>query len=125
MAVISIDHIQLAMPKGREDEARAFYHNILGVPEVPKPAELSGRGGAWFERGTVKIHLGVEDNFRPAKKAHPALIISNLDELVSSLRSQGYEIVYDKSLLNVERAFTHDPFGNRVELIQHVSDKRI
>lgn len=120
MGVIALDHIQLAMPKGREQEARAFYQNILGIAEVPKPVELAGRGGAWFESGSVKIHLGVEDEFRPAKKAHPGLVVSNLNELVELLRDSGYEVIYDRNMPGVERAFTHDPFGNRIELIHHL-----
>ena len=124
MRVVALDHVQLAMPKGREKDAREFYQDILGVSEVPKPAELSDRGGAWFESGTVKIHLGVEDEFRSAKKAHPGLLISDLNELVGVLRDEGYEVTYDQNLSGVERAFTHDPFGNRIELIKYDSDKR-
>ena len=124
MRVIALDHVQLAMPKGREQEAREFYQDILGIVEVPKPAELSGRGGAWFESGAIKIHLGVEDEFRPAKKAHPAFLISHLNELLALLISKGYPVTEDKSLSEVKRAFTQDPFGNRVELIQYESSKR-
>ena len=75
MAIVGIDHVQLAMPAGREDEAREFYGRLLGLPETPKPAVLAARGGAWFENGTVKIHLGVEADFRPARKAHTALLV--------------------------------------------------
>src|SRR5262249_25076277 len=74
MTIRAIDHVQLSMPAGRESEARAFYEGILGIPEVPKPAHLTTRGGCWFERGSLKVHLGVEPDFRPAKKAHPAFI---------------------------------------------------
>lgn len=123
MGIIGIDHIQIAMPKGREQEAREFYQNILGIPEVPKPDELSGRGGAWFENGKLKIHLGVEDDFRPARKAHPGLLVEALEKLSAILRSKGYDVADDRSLLDVKRAFTHDPFGNRIELIQYDSGK--
>lgn len=118
MGVVALDHIQIAMPKGREQEAREFYQDILGISEVSKPAELSGRGGVWFESGKLKIHLGVEDDFRPARKAHPGLLVRDLDELLAVLKHKGYAVTNDKSLLGVTRAFTHDPFGNRIELIQ-------
>ena len=81
--VRAIEHAQLAMPRGEEDKARAFYTGVLGLPEVPKPADLAKRGGCWFEAGAVKLHLGVEDDFRPAKKAHIALVVENLDALCS------------------------------------------
>ena len=119
MVIFGIDHIQIAMPKGREQEAIEFYQDILAIPQVPKPAELAGRGGVWFENGKLKIHLGVEDDFRPARKAHPGLLIDDLDELSAILRNKGYAVTEDRSLLDVKRAFTHDPFGNRIELIQY------
>ncbi|MES3007296.1 MAG: VOC family protein [Pseudomonadota bacterium] len=123
MIVVALDHIQIAMPKGGEQEAREFYQDILGVPEVQKPAGLSGRGGAWFESGQVKIHLGVDDEFRPAKKAHPALVVTDLDELIATLSRKGYVVTDDRNLSDVKRVFTHDPFGNRIELIQSASGK--
>ena len=123
MGVVALDHIQIAMPKGQEQEAREFYHEILGVSEVPKPAELSGRGGAWFESGQLKIHLGVEDDFRPARKAHPGLLVDDLGALCRILKSKGYVVQDDEAQLGVKRAFTHDPFGNRIELIQYDSGK--
>ncbi len=124
MVVVALDHVQIAMPTGREPEAREFYRDTLGIPEVQKPAGLAGRGGAWFESGQVKIHLGVEDEFRPAKKAHPALLVTDLDQLVATLSSKGYVVTDDRNLSGVKRAFTHDPFGNRIELIQSASDQR-
>ena len=124
MGVIALDHIQIAMPKGREQEAREFYQDILGISEVPKPVALSGRGGAWFENGAIKIHLGIEDEFRPAMKAHPAFLVSDLNQLSALLIKKGYSVTEDQSLPEVNRAFTQDPFGNRVELIQYESGKR-
>lgn len=124
MGVVALDHVQIAMPKGGEKEAREFYQDILGISEVPKPAELSGRGGAWFENGKIKIHLGVEADFRPAKKAHPGFLVSDLPQLLATLMSKGYAVSEDQSLAEVKRAFTQDPFGNRVELIQYESGKR-
>jgi catechol 2,3-dioxygenase-like lactoylglutathione lyase family enzyme len=118
MTVISIDHIQLTMPKGQEPQARAFYQYILGIPEIAKPKALQSGGGIWFEIGTVRIHLGIEDHFRPARKAHPALVVTDFDRLRTSLEAHGYSVTDDHRIPGVRRAFTHDPFGNRIELIQ-------
>ena len=118
MTVVGIDHIQLAMPAGREDEARAFYATLLGIPEIPKPPELAKRGGAWFESGAVKVHLGVEQDFRPARKAHPALLVQDLRGLVLRLRAAGVAVVDDDPLPGYDRIFTADPFGNRLELME-------
>ncbi|MEZ5977699.1 MAG: VOC family protein [Planctomycetota bacterium] len=116
MTILGIDHVQLAMPAGREDDARRFYGELLGIPERPKPAELAGRGGAWFESGAVKIHLGVEKEFSPARKAHPALVVEDLEALATKLRAAGFEAV-DASLPDQPRFFSFDPFGNRVEFM--------
>ena len=118
MNIVGIDHVQLAMPAGREDEAREFYSRLLGIPEVPKPEELAGRGGAWFEGSGVKLHLGVEEEFRPARKAHAALIVRDLRALVERLRAAGVDIVDGKSLPDCDRVFVFDPFGNRLELME-------
>ena len=116
-AVVGIEHVQLAMPPGRESEARAFYSGALGIPEVPKPPELAKRGGAWFESGAVKIHLGVEADFRPSSKAHPALLVRDLRALVDRLQASGIEITEDP-LENFFRVYVADPFGNRIELME-------
>lgn len=105
------------MPQGGEEKARAFYVRLLGLIELPKPSELAGRGGAWFQCGALQLHLGVELEFRPAKKAHPALRVEQLDELLSRLRSAGCEVADDTSVPKIRRAFTADPFGNRIELV--------
>ena len=118
MTVVGIDHVQLAMPAGREDEARAFYARLLGIPEIPKPPELATRGGAWFESGAVRVHLGVEAEFRPARKAHPALLVRDLRGLVLRLREAGATVVDDEPLPGYDRVFTADPFGNRLELME-------
>src|SRR5436309_14886087 len=118
MRVAGLDHVQLAMPAGREEEARRFYSGLLGLPEIVKPPELAKRGGVWFENGTVKIHLGVEADFRPARKAHPGLLIDGLAELVSRLRSAGHVVVDDEPLPGYTRVYTSDPFGNRLELLE-------
>jgi catechol 2,3-dioxygenase-like lactoylglutathione lyase family enzyme len=121
MTVIAIEHVQLAMPPGREGEAHAFYAGLLGIPEVPKPAHLAARGGAWFEAGEVKIHLGVEEDFRPARKAHPAFVVTGLEELVARLRAAEHEVVEDELLAGWQRVYTADPFGNRIELMEGAS----
>jgi catechol 2,3-dioxygenase-like lactoylglutathione lyase family enzyme len=114
---LAFDHVQLAMPAGREDDARAFYVGVCGMSELPKPPELAKRGGAWFASGGVQLHLGVEADFRASAKAHPALRCSDLDALVARLRSAGCDVRDDAALAGTRRAFVADPFGNRLELI--------
>ena len=119
MTVYGLDHVQLAMPPSREAEARQFYGSILGLTEVPKPSNLAVRGGAWFQCGSIQIHIGVETDFRPAKKAHPAFLVEDLKQIIASLRQAGYNIKYDQETVEGhDRAFTEDPFGNRIELLQ-------
>jgi catechol 2,3-dioxygenase-like lactoylglutathione lyase family enzyme len=118
VTVAAIDHVQLAMPAGGEPEARDFYGVLLGLPEQPKPAHLAKRGGCWFESEAVKIHLGVDTDFRPARKAHPALLVSDLVTLVRRLRTAGVEIVDDEPLDGYDRVYAYDPFGNRLELLE-------
>jgi len=113
----AIDHVQLAMPPGGEPRARAFYGNLLGMTEIPKPAELAKRGGCWFTSDGVQIHLGVEADFRPARKAHPALHCRDYEVLVARLRAARVEIKDDDSIPAVRRCHISDPFGNRIELI--------
>jgi catechol 2,3-dioxygenase-like lactoylglutathione lyase family enzyme len=121
VGVEAIDHVQLAMPAGREDEARAFYRDLLGIPEQTKPPHLAARGGCWFESATVKVHLGVEADFRPAKKAHPALLVRDLGDLVRTLTAAGIEIVDDEPLEGYDRVYAYDPFGNRLELLEPIA----
>jgi catechol 2,3-dioxygenase-like lactoylglutathione lyase family enzyme len=118
MRIAGIEHVQLAMPMGEEQRAREFYSQLLGLPEVPKPPELAKRGGAWFENEFLRIHLGVENDFRPARKAHPALLVENLPALVELLRAKGYPVVDNQELPNFSRVFVSDPFGNRIELME-------
>jgi catechol 2,3-dioxygenase-like lactoylglutathione lyase family enzyme len=112
-----IDHVQLAMPSGEEERARAFYTGLLGMKEVAKPAELAKRGGCWFESGGVQVHLGVEAEFRPAKKAHPALRCGDYAALLGRLRSAGFAVNEPDDIPGVRRAHINDPFGNRIELV--------
>lgn len=113
----SIDHLQLAMPAGREDEARTFYAGMLGMKEVAKPEKLARRGGCWFESGSVQIHLGVEADFRPAKKAHPALVCNDYSDFIKRLTQHGVQVNEVDDIPGVRRCHIHDPFGNRIELI--------
>ena len=122
--ILGIEHVQLAMPRGGEDNARAFYSGLLGLPEVPKPEELARRGGVWFERGAVKIHLGVEAEFRAARKAHPAFLVHDLAGLVRRLREAGVEVVDDGLLPRHARVYVADPFGNRIELMERTDEAR-
>jgi catechol 2,3-dioxygenase-like lactoylglutathione lyase family enzyme len=114
----AIDHVQLAMPVNQEAAARKFYCEILGMVEMAKPSELAKRGGAWFVSGKVEIHLGVEEDFRAAKKAHPALRCSDYDLLLSKLRAATVLVQEDDNIPGLRRCHIHDPFGNRLELIK-------
>jgi catechol 2,3-dioxygenase-like lactoylglutathione lyase family enzyme len=118
MPIIAVDHVQLAMPAGGEADARKFYQDVLGIPEVPKPASLAARGGCWFVRGTLKVHLGVELDFQPARKAHPAFLVENLPGLVKRINDAGFAVTADEALEGYNRVYVSDPFGNRIELIE-------
>jgi catechol 2,3-dioxygenase-like lactoylglutathione lyase family enzyme len=113
----AIDHVQLAMPLGTEDEGRRFYRDLLGMAEIAKPPELAKRGGCWFESGEVQVHLGVEKDFRPAKKAHPALRCRDYLALIERLRCAGVAVDETGDIPGVRRCHIQDPFGNRIELI--------
>jgi catechol 2,3-dioxygenase-like lactoylglutathione lyase family enzyme len=117
-AITGIHHVQLAMPAGGEASARRFYSDLLGIPEVPKPVELARRGGVWFETATIRIHLGVEQDFRPARKAHPGLLVADLRMLAKQLRDAGYSVTEGEPLPNYEHLYVDDPFGNRLELLE-------
>lgn len=118
MRIKRIEHVQLAMPAGGEDRARAFYKEVLGIAETPKPANLAKRGGCWFERDDLKIHLGVEADFRPARKAHVALLVTDLPLLREKLNAAGYVLKEDEPLEGYQRIYVDDPFGNRIELME-------
>lgn len=117
MALLRIEHIQLAMPVGEEDSARRFYSDALGMDEVPKPENLAKRGGCWFQTGDVRVHLGVQIDFIPATKAHPAFEVDDFDELRERLDAAGFYCNDDEPLIGFRRTYVSDPFGNRIELM--------
>jgi catechol 2,3-dioxygenase-like lactoylglutathione lyase family enzyme len=116
---IALDHVQLAAPPGCERQARHFFGELLGLPEVEKPPQLGGRGGVWFSLGSHQLHIGVEDPFMPARKAHPALRVAPgmLDALAEHLAASGAPVTWDDALPSERRLYTEDPFGNRIELL--------
>lgn len=123
MAITGLDHVQLAMPQGEEGRAREFYCGVLEMTELPKPANLAVRGGCWFEAGGAHVHLGVEAGFRPAKKAHAALLVDDLARLAARLDRHGHGFAPGEPLSGYLRGDTHDPFGNRIELMQKVAER--
>lgn len=123
MKVESLDHAQLAMPAGGEAAAAAFYEALLGLPQVAKPPHLARRGGCWFESDTVKLHLGVDPDFTPARKAHPALVVSDLRALVTLLVERGVPVDDDAPLEGYDRIYVEDPFGNRIELMEPKAER--
>lgn len=124
MSIYGIDHVQLAMPTGGEERATAFYEDVLGVPRVPKPSNLEARGGCWFELGDLRVHLGVDPGFRPARKAHLAFLVKDLQQLVERLIEAGCEVHDDEPLDGFDRVYVDDPFGNRIELMEPLSHSR-
>lgn len=122
MPPIGIHHVQLAMPPGGEPRAIAFYQGLLGISQVTKPAHLAERGGCWFETGPVRIHLGVEEDFRPSRKAHPALLVEDVAAVRAALEEAGAEVVDDRALSGHERFYVYDPFGNRIEILQGLTE---
>lgn len=115
--IVGIDHVQLSMPAGGEDEARRFYGEILGLREVVKPPELAGRGGCWFAGTATAVHLGAEDAFTPLAKAHPAFLVRDLAVAREALTAAGALTEDDPTGLPVRRCYIYDPFGNRIELV--------
>ena len=123
MRITGIHHVQLAMPAGGEPAAVGFYEGVLGIPHVPKPANLAARGGCWFEHGALRIHLGVEADFRPAKKAHPALVVNGLAGIVTHLQASSITVRDGEPLAGFDHVYVEDPFGNRIELIAQQEDR--
>jgi catechol 2,3-dioxygenase-like lactoylglutathione lyase family enzyme len=115
--MLRLDHVQLAIPRGAEEACRGFYAGLLGMAEVPKPDALAARGGLWLKKGAVRIHLGVEEDFRPARKAHPAIAVEDLDVLADRLVRSGVTPLWDDALPGVRRFHVSDPVGNRMEFM--------
>ena len=118
--VTGLDHVQVAAPRrpGVEEEARAFYSGLLGLSELEKPAALKPKGGVWFTLGQGELHIGLEDDFKPARKAHPALVVAGLDELRARLEAAGCPTTDGEEIPGARRFYVHDPFGNRLELLE-------
>lgn len=116
--IVGLDHLQLSMPKNEENQARAFYGQLLGLHEVAKPPLLATRGGVWFALADGRgLHLGVEEGFQPAKKAHPAFVfvVEDLEAMAQTLSKAGHPVTWDQALPEVRRFYSQDPFGNRLE----------
>jgi catechol 2,3-dioxygenase-like lactoylglutathione lyase family enzyme len=123
VSYLAIDHVQLAMPEGAEQEAVDFYAGVLGFDQIPKPEPMRSSGGAWFRSGPVELHLGVDAAFQPARKAHPALRVDDLEALAGRCEAAGHPTVRDHRYPGVRRVYVSDPFGNRIELIQPLGDR--
>jgi catechol 2,3-dioxygenase-like lactoylglutathione lyase family enzyme len=119
--ITALDHVQLAAPPGSEDACRAYYRDILGMTEIPKPPVLAARGGVWFQAGAAQLHIGVEEPFVPARKAHPALRISGIREYAEHITARGARVTWDDNLPGHLRFYSHDPFGNRIEFLEPVA----
>jgi len=113
-----IHHVQLACPAGSEDALRAFYGGVLGLTEIPKPPSLAKRGGCWFRSFGIELHLGVEADFRPARKAHPGLLVTGIDEWAKRLTAAGYPVAFDDEFPGMRRFYSEDPHGNRLEFLE-------
>ncbi|WP_456789496.1 VOC family protein [Cellulomonas sp. P5_C5] len=115
-----IHHVQLMCPPGSEDASRVFYRDVLGLEEVPKPPVLAARGGCWFRGVGIELHLSVDEDFRPARKAHPGLLVTDLDDWARRLAAAGYPVDWDGNFPGMRRFHSHDPHGNRLELLEPV-----
>ncbi len=116
----AVDHVQLAAPPGSEPRLGAYYVDVLGMTEIPKPASLAARGGCWFRAGDVQLHLGIEEDFRPAKKAHPGLRVMGIEAYAARLAVRGAAVTWDDGLPGHRRFYSEDPVGNRLEFLEPV-----
>ncbi|TFW28759.1 glyoxalase [Massilia arenosa] len=119
--ILGLDHVQVAIPAGAEEEARAFYGGLLGMTEIPKPSVLAVRGGCWFQCGMQQLHIGADKDFHAARKAHPALLVRGLAALRARLQGAGCQLEPGEALEGVDRWMVYDPFGNRVELVERLA----
>ncbi len=122
MPIIGLDHVQVVAPRTpeAEEQARAFYSGLLGLPEIEKPEILKKNGGAWFSLGVGQLHVGIEEQFAPARKAHPAFLVSGLAALRATLEDAGVPTSDAEPIPGVSRFYVHDPFGNRIELMERL-----
>jgi catechol 2,3-dioxygenase-like lactoylglutathione lyase family enzyme len=118
MSYLALDHVQLAMPEGEEQRARRFYVDVLGFTEFPKPGERLASTGLWLRAGAVELHLGVDGDFRPARRAHPGLRVDHLDDLAERCAAAGHPVEWDDRFPGRRRFYVADPFGNRIEILQ-------
>ncbi|MDT9696737.1 glyoxalase [Streptomyces sp. P17] len=119
--ITALDHVQLAAPPGSEERLRAYYVGVLGMTEIPEPAALAVRGGCWFQAGAVQLHLGIEDGFRPSRKAHPGLRVAGIQAYAVRLEAQGAPVTWDAHLPGHRRFYSEDPVGNRLEFLEPVA----
>ncbi|MFI7414978.1 glyoxalase [Streptomyces sp. NPDC049627] len=122
--ITAVDHVQLAAPPGSEEQLRAYYVGVLGMTEVPKPPALAARGGCWFQVGGVQLHLGIENGFRPAEKAHPGLRVAGIEQYGTWLEGHGAPVEWDENLPGHKRFYSYDPVGNRLEFLEPVAFRR-
>ncbi|MFD5796148.1 glyoxalase [Streptomyces diastatochromogenes] len=120
----AVDHVQLAAPPGSEDVLRAYYVDVLGMTEIPKPPALAASGGCWFQAGPVQLHLGIEKDFRPARKAHPGLRVTDIEAYAVRLAGQGAPVLWDDNLPGHRRFYSEDPVGNRLEFLEPLRARR-
>ncbi|MER5940319.1 VOC family protein [Streptomyces sp. NPDC001928] len=118
--ITAVDHVQLAAPPGSEDRLRTYYVGVLGMTEIPKPPVLAARGGCWFQAGAVQLHVGIENDFRPAKKAHPGLRVTGIEAYADRLTARGATVTWDENLPGHRRFYSCDPVGNRLEFLEPV-----
>jgi catechol 2,3-dioxygenase-like lactoylglutathione lyase family enzyme len=114
----AVDHVQLAAPPGSEELLRGYYVDVLGMTEIPKPRVLAARGGCWFRAGDVQLHLGIESDFRPARKAHPGLRVTDIEAYATRLETHGVAVTWDDNLPGRLRFYADDPVGNRLEFVE-------
>lgn len=117
----AVDHVLLAAPEGSEDALRAYYADVLGMAEIPKPPVLAARGGCWFQAGDVQLHLGIDSGFRPARKAHPGLRVTGIEAYAERLERLGAAVTWDDTLRGHRRFYSDDPVGNRLEFLEPLS----
>ncbi|MEV1078460.1 glyoxalase [Streptomyces sp. NPDC050211] len=116
--ITAVDHVQLTAPPGSEERLRSYYVDVLGLTEIPKPPALAARGGCWFQSGPVQLHLGIEEDFRPARKAHPGLRVTGIETYAARLEVHGATVIWDENLPGYRRFYSEDPFGNRLEFLE-------